>query len=144
MPFVPEGFVVPTVLETQRFRLRPLTIHDVIKDYEAMMSRVVSDPTLTIEQNLIDLGWHQYEFQNRRSFTFTVMNLDESRCLGCVYMYPPTEGDTWYDARILMWVRESELASGMDGELFDAVRRWVASHWPFQRVVFPGRDPATE
>ena len=36
--FVPREFEVPTLLETERFRLRPLTIHDVVKDYEAVMT----------------------------------------------------------------------------------------------------------
>ena len=72
-PIVPEDFVVPTQLETDRMRLRMLTINDVEKDYEAVMSsehrlrtvfREAGDwPNgLTLEQNTIELGWHQVEF----------------------------------------------------------------------------------
>jgi hypothetical protein len=43
---------------------------------------------LTLEQDLIDPGWHQKEFQKRSSFACTMMSLDESRCLGCVYILP--------------------------------------------------------
>ncbi len=35
---VPREFTIPTLLETERFRLRPLTIHDVVKDYDAVMT----------------------------------------------------------------------------------------------------------
>ena len=38
MRFLPSEFEVPELLEHDRFRLRPLTIHDVVKDYDAVMS----------------------------------------------------------------------------------------------------------
>ncbi|MGI9284214.1 MAG: hypothetical protein ACR2P1_02400 [Pseudomonadales bacterium] len=97
-PFDPKGFEVPATLKTKHFRLRMLTVNDVIKDYDAVMSSAEhiqgvwpdsSWPTdLTLEQNLIDLGWHQKVFQRRRSFAYTVVNLDESQVLGCVYIDP--------------------------------------------------------
>ena len=77
-----------------------LTVDDVVKDYDAVMTSVdhlrgVFGPQsdwpaedLTLEQDLIDLGWHQKEFQIRRSFAYTVMNLSETTCLGCVYINP--------------------------------------------------------
>ena len=37
-PIVPAGFVVPERLETALFLLRPLTVHDVIRDYDAVMA----------------------------------------------------------------------------------------------------------
>ena len=39
-PIVPEGFEVPAVLEHPRFRLRMLTVNDLIKDYDAVMTSV--------------------------------------------------------------------------------------------------------
>jgi hypothetical protein len=37
---VPETFKIPLVVETSKLRLRMLTIHDVIKDYDAVMSSI--------------------------------------------------------------------------------------------------------
>ena len=37
MSFLPPDFE-PPVLETERFRLRSLKVHDVIKDYDAVMT----------------------------------------------------------------------------------------------------------
>ena len=48
---------------------------------------------LTFEQDLIDLGWHQKEFQMRSSFAYTVVNLDESQVLGCLYIEPSKKAD---------------------------------------------------
>ena len=153
---VPENFKVPEALETERLRLRMLTVNDVIKDYDAVMASIDhlqktkpfgpdhKWPTkeLSLEQDLIDLGWHQKEFQKRTSFAYTVMSLDESSCLGCVYIYPsPNSKD---DAMVIMWVRQSEVKGGSDSHLFDVVKRWMKTEWPFIKVGYPGREISWE
>jgi hypothetical protein len=129
-----------------------LTVNDVVKDYDAVMTSIghlqktmpfgPDHPWpaigLTFEQDLIDLGWHQKEFQKKTSFAYTVMSLDEKTCLGCVYIYPsPNAG---YDAEIVMWVRQSEVKNGLDEYLFCAVKQWVLTRWPFKNPGYPGRD----
>jgi hypothetical protein len=147
-PFVAAEFKVPERLETPEFRLRMLTVHDVVKDYDAVMSSVEHlsqvwpgsgwPEGLTLEQNLIDLGWHQKEFQRRRSFAYTVVNLAETQVLGCVYINPtPKRG---HDAVVYFWVRQSELGKGLDARLSSAVRSWIAKDWPFENAAYPGRD----
>ena len=147
-PFVPSDFNVPEKLETEKFLFRTLTVNDVVKDYDAVMTSVArlkkvfgrnTDwPTgLTFEQDLIDLGWHQREFQRRTSFAYTVMNPTESQCLGCVYINPTRKQG--YDAVVYLWVRDSEFEKGLDPILFDAVKEWLANDWPLQKVAYPGR-----
>lgn len=139
---VPEGFEVPETLEHPRFRLRKLTIHDVDKDLEAIHERVLKDGTpdpwleTTRDENLVDLGWHQKEFEMRRSFAYTVVAPDESRVLGCVYLYPDEE----VDVDVRMWVRRDAWEAGLDPELEQAVRDWLDAKWPFERVRFRERD----
>ena len=133
-PFLDPEFEIPATLETGRFRLRMLTVNDVVKDFEAVITskdhlHEIWGPGwpegLTLEQNLIDLGWHQKEFQRRRSFAYTVVALDESRVLGCVYIDPTRK--TGFDAEVYLWARQSELASGMETELTAAVKAWLAA-----------------
>lgn len=147
MSLVPEDFEVPQSLDTPRFRLRPLTIHDLEKDYEAVTSSTAHlqkvwnndwPAGLTKEQNLIDLGWHQKEFQRRTSFAYTVVAPDESRVLGCVYIYPTRKEG--FDAEVYYWARESELASGLERELGDTLRNWIAGTWPFKNVTYPNKE----
>lgn len=38
VPFVPAEFEVPALLETEDFRIRMLTVNDVVKDYDAVMN----------------------------------------------------------------------------------------------------------
>lgn len=147
-PFVQSDFKVPEKLETDKFRLRMLKVTDVVKDYDAVMTSVEhlqgifgtrsKWPTkdLTFEQDLIDLGWHQKEFQTRSSFAYTVMNLDESRCLGCMYIFNPTKEE--FDTGVYMWVRES--AQDLDALLYETVRKWISEKWPFKKVAYPGRE----
>jgi len=148
--FAPDSASIPWGIETKDFRIRILTINDVVKDYDAVMSSKdhirgifgPSDPwpsaDLTLEQDLIDLGWHQKEFQIGNSFAYTVMNLDESSCLGCVYLDPSEKAG--YDAKVILWVRQSEIRNGLDEKLFSAVKIWLSEEWWFTTVAFPGRQ----
>ena len=143
--FIPLDFVVPTFAETSFFKLRPLTIHHVVKDYDAVMTSrdhlwrrfggVWGWPAadLTLEQDLIDLAWHQKEFQTKSSFAYSVLNLEESQVLGCVYLYPPKLQDV--DVEIWFWIRQGELANNLEQELYCFITSWLNISWPFNTVL---------
>jgi hypothetical protein len=146
-PFVPADFVVPAALETADFRLRMLSTADVAKDYAALMEsadllhaifgRDWPTADFTLEDNLRDLAEHEAEFLQRQAFAYTVASLDETACLGCVYIYPPRGHPT--DARVYLWVRQSAYDRGLDPVLFATVKAWIADRWPFASVLYPGR-----
>ena len=150
--FVPKEFVVPNELSPADFTLRMLSVDDLEKDFEAVtssaarLSKVWPDSGwpagLTLRQNLIDLGWHEKEFQNRTSFAYTMVAPDESQVLGCVYFYPTDKAE--YDAEVFLWVRDNEVASELDKKLFEVVQRWLASDWPFENPAYPGRTISWE
>jgi hypothetical protein len=148
-PLVPASFAVPPRHEGEGFHLRMLTVNDVVKDYDAVMTSAARlkgcmNPEsawpdgLTLEDDLIDLGWHQREFTMHRSFCYTVMEPDESICLGCAYIYPSEKKA--YDAKVFWWVRDSALPMGLDEQLGTSIRGWIKDVWPFGRVAYPGRD----
>lgn len=146
--FVPSDFHVPSMLETGRFRLRMLSVDDVEKDYQAviesreLLHAMFGGPWpregFTLQENLRDLKRHQQEFLDRKAFAYTVVSLDESRVLGCVYINPARKTDA--DAEVHMWVRQSEYDQGLDAVLFQAVKEWLDSAWPFASVAHPGRE----
>lgn len=159
--FVPDDFEIPVLLETSRFRLRMLSVDDVEKDYKAVIeSRELLHtmfggpwPILgfTLEENLADLKRHQQEFLERKAFAYTVVSLDETQVLGCIYINPPQKfidnpefakiwKKTGSDAVVSMWVRQNEYDKGMDDILFQTVRNWINTDWPFKKVYYPGRD----
>ena len=145
--FVPDDFEIPALLETDRLRLRMLSVDDVEKDYEAviesrgLLHTMFGGPWpktgFTLEENLADLERHQQEFLSRKAFAYTVISLDETRVLGCVYINPPETTDS--DAVVVMWVRQTEYDKGLDEILFNTVRDWISLDWPFKKVDYPGR-----
>jgi hypothetical protein len=130
MSFLPEGFVAPGGSETPRLRLRPITIHDVVKDYDAVMNNRDHlwslfggcwgwpREDLSLEQDLIDLAWHQKEAQIRQSFSYAVLTPDESRLLGCVYIDPPEKQG--FGADCFFWVRKDGTSADLEDVVFAA------------------------
>ncbi len=147
--FVPLDFKIPEKFETKRFKLRKLTVNDAEKDFDAVISSVnhlkgIFGPgsewppqDLTLEQNRAYLIQHQKEFEERIGFAYTVMDSNESQCLGCVYIYPLQTPD--FDAVVFLWVRKTEYEKGLDPFLFKAVKEWVKAEWPFKKVAYPNR-----
>lgn len=148
MKLIPDNFDVPEQLQTSDFIIRKLTYKDAKLDYEAVMSSIDiikktrggDWPTsqLTFEDDQIDLAWHQREFENRTSFAYTVMSLDETECLGCLYFYPPGLRDNSSqnaDVDVNFWVTQSAYEKGLYPILFDTIEQWLKS-WPFKKVAY--------
>ena len=103
MTFYPDDAPVPTSLCSHQYLLRPLRAAGVDLDYEAVMASQEAlrrgsggqwpSPGFTLEENLADLQGHEADFHARRGFTYTVMDPTETRCLGCVYAYPPEDDE---------------------------------------------------
>ena len=87
-------------------------------------------------QNKRELSEKESRFESKSSFTYTVLNLDESKVLWCVYINKGIGGP---DAAVFMWVRKSEYENDLDSLLEKSVRKWIAEKWPFKWVVYPGR-----
>ena len=148
MALVPASFAVPEVLESPDFRVRKLTFRDAERDYEAVIANIdlIREtrggdwPTvdLTFEDDQIDLAWHQREFEHRTSFAYAVMSLDETECLGCVYLYPPGfrgAASQGADVDVSFWVVRAAYDTGLYAALFGAIQRWLAD-WPFRSIAY--------
>ena len=143
--FVPESFDPPLTFEGPGFRLEPLGPQHNERDHEAWMSSVdhikgtpgfeSSDwPALmSLEANLEDLVGHHQDFENRRGFTYSILDGDD--IIGCVYIYPA--GDDRHDARISSWVRASR--AEMDPVVWESLSDWIATAWPFDDPEYARR-----
>jgi hypothetical protein len=150
MTFYPDDAPVPTELRSDEFLLRPLRAADVELDYEAVMATqevlrrgnggAWPRPDFTIEENLADLEGHEADFRARRGFTYTIMDPTETRCLGCVYAYPP--GDDWAgqagdnEAVVWFWVRPDCVTADLDQRLLAVLVPWLRGDFAFARVLF--------
>jgi hypothetical protein len=106
---VPDDFAVPAGLEHERFRLRMLSVDDVVKDFDAICDRVEPsgspEPPFveTVAENLVDLA------------------------------------SETHDARVRMWVRRDAYADGLDPVVETTLREWLEPDWPFERVDWADR-----
>jgi hypothetical protein len=147
--FVPAGFEPPTALVTDRFRLEPLGPQHNEADHAAWttsIEHIRSTPGfpdgswpplegMTLERNLADLRRHAADFARGAGFTFTVLDPGDGDVIGCVYLYP-SKSEHW-DVTVQSWVRADR--ADLDEPLADAVARWIATDWPWQRVDRRGR-----
>lgn len=154
---VPDGFEVPDRIETDRFVVVPLTRRLLALDFEAYMSSVehlkatynVDEPFMvhgakwperaTPDDGFLDVAWCEFERLNRTSFAYAVLDPAEERELGCVYVFPCKKAG--FAAECRMWVRQSELARGLDEALETWFRDWIDQVWPFApgTAAWPGR-----
>jgi hypothetical protein len=146
---VPEDFDPPTSLVTADFVLEPLGPQHNEADHAAWMSSIdhIRSTTgfvgsswpppegMSLESNLADLVRHAEDFEQRRGFTFTVLDPADGDVIGCLYVYP-SKDENW-DVSARSWVRASH--AHLDVPLADAVADWLASDWPWERVDRRGR-----
>jgi RimJ/RimL family protein N-acetyltransferase len=150
---------VPNRLVTDEFILRPIVASDVELDYAAVMeSKEYLRPweqtgwpaeDFTLEDDLKDVVMLEERHNARHAFTWTMLDLDETVCLGCVYIMPPDArsyresritpvGDAqWqdYGGLVNFWIRTSRLSSGIDERLLAAMRPWFAEHEKLGRIL---------
>lgn len=159
MTFREQKMVAPSGLRTPEFILRPITADDAELDYEAVMESreflrkweqsTWPEDDFTVEANREDLLRAERRHVDGESFTYTVLNPDQSVCLGCVYVVSP-EGSWLADARVtavgedqwsdcdavfLFWVRKSRLAEDMDRSLLDSLLTWFEQEWSVEAPV---------
>ncbi len=148
MTFYPDDLEVPKELKTDEFLIRPLRASDVELDYEAVMEskdmlREISQSTwptddFTLAENLDDLERHEKDHIDRREFTYTVMNPEETICLGCLYLRPLSQdmvqGDL--ETSVIFWIRQSRIADNLDNRFLRILLSWLESDWFFKRKVF--------
>jgi len=95
---------------------------------------------------LDDLQRHEREHIERKAFTYTVLNPQATKCLGCVYieaLWPEAAqlcSEAEYAAVVSFWVRTSELPNDLDRHLLDTLRKWFQNDWAFDCVLF-GTSP---
>jgi hypothetical protein len=147
-PFVPPEFVAPLALETEQFKLEPLGPQHNEPDYEAWSSSVEHirqtpgweqsswPDDRDLAKNLGDLQEHADDFEQRKGFTYTVLDPATGETIGCVYIYPDKSEEQ--DAKVLSWVRASH--AELDAPLWQAVRTWLEAEWPFERVSYAERS----
>lgn len=146
--FVPPEFDPPSTFDFDVFRLEPLGPQHNRRDHEAWMSSIdhirstpgfspAEEPgwpvAMTLDRNLEDLQRHALDFEDRKGFTYSILENDD--VVGCIYIYPSKASD--HDAEVSSWVKESRADS--DDEVREALGDWIDQVWPFSNPRYAGR-----
>ena len=115
--------------------VEPLSINHLIIDFEAVyvsrhkLHEQYNTPnqwplSITLNDNLVDLGWHEKEFRDGTSFAYTVTNQSRSKCYGGIYIIPINQHLT-----LSFWLR-TDGESPLDEASFEVlIRDWLANAW---------------
>ncbi len=142
------------------FIVRPLVPSDVALDHDAVMAsreflfHWEQDPPyppddFSVADNLEDLVKMDSAHREGSRYTYTVMNADQTKALGCIYLLPNddrlyrtaevTSHDgtdlSMVDAAVSFWVRPSTWEDGFERVLLDAVLGWLHLDWSLERPV---------
>lgn len=140
----PPDFEPPAETELGGLFLRVLGVDDLVPDFEAVSESVETLPGLfspadtwpqglTIRQNLLDLAWHEKEFQRGSSYSWGLWAAAGGRYLGSAYVYPDPTGAA--AAHAPHWIRAGEPDRARRDRFDAAWRAWV-SGWPLASVRF--------
>lgn len=87
----------PETIQFHNFIAKKLTPKCLFEDYSAVIENEVLIKTrggswpdlnsLNLQEDMIDLSWHQREFENESSFAFVIFS-NQNKYIGCVYLYP--------------------------------------------------------
>lgn len=139
-----KGRTIPALHTLGEVTLKALSIADLDRDFSAIMASAAdikaANPGsswpdgLTKEKNLIDLAWHQREFEARRSFAWVIESPDGAY-LGCLYVYPSIAGET--SADVIWWWRTGAVAARQSFR--EHLLEWMSgSDWP--RLTYNFQD----
>lgn len=146
---MPPRFEVPSTHVWAGLHLEPLGEHHNERDHAAWMSSIdhiratpgfseQEEPgwpvAMTLEQNNEDLVRHAKDFEERRGFTYSI--LQGGDVIGCIYIYPDRRSD--HDAWVSSWVRASH--AGLDAPVREALAAWMDEAWPFTHPHYAGRE----
>jgi hypothetical protein len=147
--FVPGDFEPPRELVLPQLHLVPLGAEHNKSDHAAWTSSIAHvratpgfestgwPPVegMSLDANRADLEAHARDFAERSGFTFTVLRPGTEEVIGCLYIYPATDGE--HDAQVRSWVRAD--VAELDAPLHAAVLGWLSERWPFERVSYADR-----
>ncbi len=159
MPFFQDLIHVPDGMQSAAWLLRPIRESDAELDHEAVMeSREFlrsweqsswPEDNFTIDANREDLRKMETRHATKESFSYTMVNLSGTQCLGCVYVFPidatmiaraeksAIDGAKWtdYAAAVYFWVRKSKLMDNLDRQLLNELGAWFERNWNLKNVL---------
>ncbi|MEM6479275.1 MAG: hypothetical protein AAF647_09540 [Pseudomonadota bacterium] len=130
-----EAVDLPRTVAVASCVMTPLSPEFTQEDYDIVMeaAALLSDGPgqwpdgLTLEENAIDLAWHEREFTTKRSFSW-ILRDSGGGYLGCFYIYP--EMGLRGAAKVKLWVRKCSGRAALAKRLRDDLEAWTKTALP--------------
>lgn len=90
----------------------------------------------SLEHNLKDLENHLREFEEKEAFAYSLLNKDETICVGCLYIRPSKTNE--FNWRVDFWFSNSH--KKLEENFYSWLKDWLRIEWGFEKVAFPGRS----
>ena len=148
---LPDGFSAPAELAFGDVRAKAISRADLDEDVRGINASIElirrtrggTWPTGPVSEDYdyVDLVWHEFEFREGVSFSYVVR--DAARAyIGCCYFYPmgsrtPLSAELIsYDVDVSWWVTPAAYAAGYYAMLYDGLRHWLATEFPFWKPYY--------
>ncbi|GMA36950.1 GNAT family N-acetyltransferase [Demequina litorisediminis] len=94
---------------------------------------------MTAEADRADLDRHAREMVTHESFNYAILDPDETRIYGCVYIDPPEDSAEKARGPVadVSWWVVADAPAGLADAVAAFVPRWLADAWPFVAVRYP-------
>jgi hypothetical protein len=151
----PDGFLPPSRLRHDDIVATAITRGDLADDVRGInasldlipKTRGGSWPTgpVTEDENYVDLVWHECEFRDGKSLTYVARDT-AGGYLGCCYLYPLgsrtplNEQLLDRDVDVSWWVTPDAYHAGHYTGLYEALRHWLATEFPFWNPHYSNRE----
>jgi hypothetical protein len=155
---------IPVGLKQNHYHLEVLHPRHLEMDYHAVMGSKEflrrwsnsdwPEDNFTLEGNLFDLEWHYQEYQEKIAFTYTILNPEKSKCLGCIYIRPISSIQfiTLMETRLLKsypffcsyWVINEIRNSELDQVIFSDLKNWLRTIWNLPAIIFTNNKQIPE
>jgi YVTN family beta-propeller protein len=140
--FVPDTFPAPGPPTVGSYVWHHLEPGILAPDFQFLVDAGLKPESIDKGEDYGELKRHQWEFQNASAFAYGILTPDEQKEVACVYVNPSKKSG--YDTQVRVWIAKPGANPEFDKQLEAAVREWIKTKWPLQKVGYPGLDMSME
>lgn len=157
--FFPHDISVPEELIFDGIKIRQLRASDNELDYKAVIESGFRPEGFPKEENLKQISRHERDHDNKIDFAFTILDVKETRCYGCIFIKPivPFLKFAFFNDRIFehfdieenspgvsFWITPTGWKMNLYESLLEELPRWFVEAWPFETWYLLGMGSTDE
>ena len=156
MSFFPSDKEIPKELIFENYKLRQLLSTDNDLDYVAVIESGFRPEGFPKEENMEQISMHEKSHNNREEFAYTILNLEETYCYGCLFIKPivPFLKYAFFNDRQILdfnleendpgfsfWLTPRGWKEGLYEKLLDKLDVWFRNEWSYDEIYILGMNP---